>query len=527
MYLVPKLTGEEKLKYLRKSRADDPLLAVEEVLSKHEQMLDEWVERNQPEGGPIPEENTFREIVSGETLDSRPQMMELLRRIESPKIKAIVCVEPQRLSRGDLEDIGRLVKLLRYTNTLVITLQYTYDLNDDRDRDLFERELKRGNEYLEYQKRIMNNGVLLAVQNGNYIGSRAPYGYKKIAYKEKGRMVRTLEPLPDQAEAVRTIFELYLEGYGTFKIAEKLDEMHYPAPVGDGWARETVVAILDNVHYLGKVKWQRNKVVHAVVDGEILKKRPTAEKYLIFEGKHPAIIEQELWDAVQEKRGKNPRNKKDTQLYNPLSGLLVCSRCGRALKAQQPQKTRKDGGPRCAPRYTCYNRKRCGVASSTMDDVLMSVEKVLVDAIHEFEVQIDSGVDDSVEKHQKMIERLEKKLVELRALEKKQWDEKIRGQIPAHIFRDLNEETVYEIEEVEQALYEAKNTVAQPIDMKQKLVNFTAALDALRNPEAQPKEKNEMLKKAIERIEYERKKKTGNPRWSPSEPIELRVTLRV
>jgi hypothetical protein len=155
MYLIPQLRGDEKALYSRKSRADDQLATVEEVLAKHEQMLDEWVANNQAEGGRIPEENRFREVVSGETLDSRPEMQRLLRLIESPKIRAIVCVEPQRLSRGDYEDIGRLVKLLRYTNTLVMTPQYTYDLRDERDRDIFERELKRGNEFLEYTKKII------------------------------------------------------------------------------------------------------------------------------------------------------------------------------------------------------------------------------------------------------------------------------------------------------------------------------------------------------------------------------------
>lgn len=165
MWQLPKLISlDEILIYLRKSRTDDPTLSVEDVLSKHEQMLDDWAARNFPGAGLVPESNRYREVVSGETIESRPQVQVLLRRIESPRIKAVLIVEPQRLSRGDLEDIGRLVKLLRYTNTLVITLQYTYDLTDERDRDMFERELKRGNEFLEYQKRIMGNGRLLSVQ---------------------------------------------------------------------------------------------------------------------------------------------------------------------------------------------------------------------------------------------------------------------------------------------------------------------------------------------------------------------------
>ena len=107
------LSKDEILEYLRKSRSDDALLTVEEVLEKHETILDEWAERNL--GGKIPEENKFREVVSGETIDDRPEMKRILQLIESPRIKAILVVEVQRLSRGDLEDAGRLIKLLRPT----------------------------------------------------------------------------------------------------------------------------------------------------------------------------------------------------------------------------------------------------------------------------------------------------------------------------------------------------------------------------------------------------------------------------
>ena len=120
MYYRPELdfSPDEVLDYLRKSRSDDPLLTVEEVLEKHELQLDEWAEKNL--GAKVPEENKHREVVSGETIDSRPELLRLLKRIESPKIKAILIVDCQRLGRPDLEDIGRLSKLFRYTNTLII-----------------------------------------------------------------------------------------------------------------------------------------------------------------------------------------------------------------------------------------------------------------------------------------------------------------------------------------------------------------------------------------------------------------------
>jgi DNA invertase Pin-like site-specific DNA recombinase len=153
MYDYKKLfTAKEILDYLRKSQSDDPLMTVEEVLQKHETILDEWAEKHL--GEKVPEENKFREVISGETLKGRPEINRILRMIESPKYKAVVVVEPQRLTRGDLEDIGKLMKLLKHTNTYVITPPKTYDLRDEYDWDAFERELKRGNDYLEYTKRF-------------------------------------------------------------------------------------------------------------------------------------------------------------------------------------------------------------------------------------------------------------------------------------------------------------------------------------------------------------------------------------
>ena len=110
----PRFYNYETLDYGRKSRTDDPLLSVEEVLDKHDKIIEEYAEKYL--GGPIPEENKYREVGSAESLDSRPEILRLLKAIENPAIKAVAVVEVQRLSRGDLEDAGRLIRILRYTN---------------------------------------------------------------------------------------------------------------------------------------------------------------------------------------------------------------------------------------------------------------------------------------------------------------------------------------------------------------------------------------------------------------------------
>jgi DNA invertase Pin-like site-specific DNA recombinase len=519
MWQLPPLTPEEILLYLRKSQSDDPLLTIEETLSKHEQMLDEWVEQHLPGLGKVPEENRFREVVSGETIESRPRFMELLRRIESPKVKAVLCVEPQRLSRGSLKDIGYLVEMLRYSNTLVLTRRDNYDLRDDRDRELFERELMRGNEYLEYYKRIQQAGRLLSVQNGNYLGNKPPYGFKKTHYKEGKVDCYSLEPIPEEARVVKLIFEMYRDGYGSHKIARTLNDKGIKTQRGKKWSAESLKKMRTNEHYLGKVVWNKRQNTRTIEDGKVIVSRPVQNEYHVFPGKHQAIIDQELWDAVQEIRDKIPPVKNKAKCVNPFAGLITC-RCGFSMTMRTYKKT--------PPRLLCTNQTECGTASCLVSEMTEAVVQILKDAIEDFELQIEQGMTDQAELHRQLIAQQEKRLEELKEQEVAQWDEKIKGLMPQHVFDRLNAQTLQDIEDVKQALCTMKGSMPEPVDYEQKRVMFSDALAALQDPDAPALEKNMLLKKCIDRIEYFRKKKgSGNRRWGDPEPMELDVHLRV
>ena len=184
------LQPDEIITYLRKSRADNSSESIEEVLQKHENQLREYARHVLN----IELSDTFilREVISGETIDARPQMQKLLKLIENPGLKAVLVIEPQRLSRGDLEDCGHLINTLRFTNTIVITPVRTYNLEDKYDRKFFEMELTRGNDYLEYTKEILRRGVLASVNQGNYIASSAPYGYRKVSLKYEHKTLQTI-----------------------------------------------------------------------------------------------------------------------------------------------------------------------------------------------------------------------------------------------------------------------------------------------------------------------------------------------
>ena len=545
MYLQHRIDflPEEVLVYLRKSRADDPNLSVEEVLAKHETILDEWAEAHL--GGKVPEENKFREVVSGETLADRIEIQLLLRKLESPKYKAVLVVEVQRLSRGDLEDAGKLMKILKLTNSLVITPPRTFDLRDEYDHDAFERELKRGNEFLEYQKKIMRRGRELSVSQGNYIGSRELYGYERTVVMDGKRKCPTLKEKKEEADVVRLIFDMYVnQDMGRHNICKHLDNLGIKPPRGEHWSPPSVRDLLMNVHYIGKVKWNASKTVMTIEDGEVKKTRPRAKvgEYLIYDGKHEGIIDEDLFNRAQEKIGRNARAKSKTKVRNPLAGLVQCS-CGRAMSLRTY--TLKDGSERCAPRLLCDGQIHCGSGSCLYSEIEDRVVEVLKQCIEDFDVRINSNAGDAAKLHEQMIRNLEAKLKVLDSKELAQWEAQSHPdpeqRMPAAIFKQLNAQLLQEKAEVNHALCELMESMPEPVDYAERMMTFQEALAALRDPKISAEVKNRLLKECIEVIEYKRerpqrvKRTPGEKRgttltrggqWT-TPPIELDIKLKI
>lgn len=546
MYYQPELhfTPEEVLGYLRKSRTDDPSLTTEEVLARHESIIDEYAEKHF--GSKVPEYNKHREVVSGETIDGRPEMLALLKRIESPKIKAVLIKECARLGRPDLEEIGRLSKLFRYTNTLIITPERTFNLRDEYDREAFEREMMRSNEYLNYVKKTLRSGRERAVADGWFIGQKPPYGYRKKEVIYCKKKCHTLEVYEPEAEIVRMVFDMYVnQNLGPVNIAHRLNDLKAPTRTGGLWSQNTIKSMLDNDHYLGKVRWNWRKTLTVVEDGEVKQIRPRSAvgEYLVYDGRHEAIVDEKLFLAARDKNGRNHRAKPKTKVRNPLAGILFCQ-CGRAMSLRTYKNRNAD------PRLLCDNQTYCKTTSCLYSEVHDKVRDILRECIEDFEVRISNDDGDSRKLHESLTKRLEARLEELNKKELDQWELRSSGEMPKEIFDRLNEKLLKEKEEVQDALCKAYESLPEPVDYEEKMRRFQDALEAMDNPDVPAEKKNALLKACIERIEYKREKaeriksqqvryydkeqkktrhksplNTGGNWTSP--PIELNVDLRV
>lgn len=524
------LKPDEVLMYLRKSRADDPMLSVEEILSKHEAILDEWVEKNLT--APIPLENRFKEVVSGESIADRPEFQKVLKQIESKKIKAVLVVEISRLGRPDMEEIGKLSKMLRYTNTIVITPSRAFDISDKYERDMFEQELKIGNYYLEYVKTVLRAGREASVKRGCYVCSKTLYGYDKVTITEGKRKSPTLAINEEQADVVRMVFSSYVhENIGTQTIANRLNDMGVKPPMKDRWTADTIRNMLENPHYIGKVKWNESKALLVVDNGEFRKTRQktTDGEYILSEGLHEAIISEELFHAAQAKRGRTHRTCANKELRNPLAGLLYCE-CGRSMSYRHS--TRGEQKYRKEPRLVCNGQKYCGNGSCSVDELMDFVVVLLRKKIAEYEEEVSAESTDVAKFHEKQVKNLEKKLADLASKELALWEAQldIENKMPVHIFQTLTDKLSKEREETEAALSKARAAVAAPISNEVKRVTLQNALDALLDPDISVAEKNRFLKTCIDRITYHREPAQrilgkGNGRGYISPPIELDVKM--
>ncbi len=493
----PTFQPDELLEYLRKSRSDDPTLTVEEVLSKHKTILKEWADRNLD--APIPEDNCYREVVSGETINSRPEFKKLLKRIESPKIKAVLIVECARLGRPDLEEIGKLSKLFRYTNTIIITPQRMFDLRDEYDREAFEREMMRGNEYLEYTKKILNRGKELSLRQGYYINAVVPYGYKREWVYESKRKRPTLAIVEEEAKVVRLIFEWYVnEGIGTMKISQRLNTMGIPPRKGEIWKKSTISKMIKNEHYKGKVVIKKHIDVNIVEDSAITTHCVFNPDFEMVDGKHPAIIDEDTFNKANNKMHKYPSVKPNETLQNPFASILKCE-CGRCMRRA------KD---RHKFRYLCDEQMFCGNASVQENEFIPEVIELLKANLNELTAKVTDSDENKKEKHLEYVSLLEKRYVEVEKKELSLWDKYSEEKMPKQVFDKLMANCMEEKQNLENELESAYNDAPEHVDYKGVIASLHKAIEALSDDSVSAATKNKLLKSVVEKIVYKRGKPT-------------------
>ena len=511
---------ERYAKYLRKSRKDMEAEAHGdgETLKKHELMLN-----NLSDSLGIKREqiDTFREVVSGDSIASRPVMQELLQLVEQGVYAGVLVIEVERLARGNTLDQGIVSNAFQYSNTKIITPLKIYDPSNEYDQEYFEFGLFMSRREYKTINRRLQNGRTTNATLGKFPGSRPPYGYKrKKIENDKGW---TLEIIPEQAEIVKVIYDMY--AYHNMKpsdICRYLDNLNVKPLKSDSWSVSSVRDILSNPVYIGKMRWKDRKVVKVFKDGKLINTQPKNKEndVVLVNGLHSPIIDNETFEIVQQKKKDNNTAPLPGiyNIQNPLAGLIRCAKCGRMMY-------RNNNNVLC-----CTNTK-CDNVSSKID----IVEKKILDGLKiwlkDYQQEIDnvnilqSNINDIITMKQASMERVQKNLIECNTKLEKIYDFLEKGIYNVDTFTERKNKILQEQKELssqyielEKELSEIEKTEKAKKDLIPKTQNVLTEYNKCINM----KERNDLLKSVIQKVEYLKKQKCCSKNSNP-ENFELLI----
>ena len=279
------------------------------------------------------------EGISGKNITDRPAMNELIADIKAGRVNNVLVYKIDRLTRST-RDLIDLTDIFREYKCNFNSLMESIDTQTASGR-MF---LKIIGIFAEFERENIIERISLAcekkVKEGYTLGTfTTSYGYDRVP----GEKVQQINPA--EAEIVKEIYAMYLEGNMSFnQIARNLNHRNVQTKLGATWSQTTIGQIFRNPNYIGKVRYGMED----------------KDRYFEAEGKHEAIISEELFYAAQKKleRIKKKQLTKWPKEDHYFSGTLYCGECGKKLCTHGDYKTSETGERHVNAGYRCPNKAR-------------------------------------------------------------------------------------------------------------------------------------------------------------------------
>lgn len=301
---------------------------------------------------------------SGYTFEQREGYQAMRRELLAHRLDILVVKDFSRFSRRNSRGLVELEDL-RDAGARIISIGDAIDFPNDDDWLKIQFQFLINEMPVTDTSKKVKSVIRRRQEDGKWICA-APYGY--IINKKQ-----QFEVVPVEADIVRRIYRMYIDGWGYKKIANALTDEGIPTPrmaererklaegeeyhrsVKSAWSIVTIQTILDNDFYIGTLR--QGKYQRAKINGrDIL--RDEVEQ-IVIENHHQPIMDYRTFAtvrALREKRAKyNYRGVKINE--NVYSGFLECGDCGAPMFAL----SRRD----LKPAYTCGTYHRRGTAGCT------------------------------------------------------------------------------------------------------------------------------------------------------------------
>ena len=403
---------------------------------------------------------------------NRPDFKRMIKDIENKKINMVITKSLSRLGRDYIET-GKYIETFFPENEIrYIAILDDVDTFLDKNCDTVAFKNIMNDYYAKETSKNIKKTKNKKKLEGFYYTAYAPFGYKKTS--KSGN----LEIDEVQANIVRKIFDLFIDGYGTYQISNMLTDEKVETPglqmkmtcvvnnmtnTTDKWNHNTIRRILENQIYIGNCV--QNKTKKISYKSKKMISLPE-EEHSIIKNHHEPIISKEKWDIVQ-KMLKNHKNAKVRETDVIFKGLLYCSHCNNKLTIRTKVDHNKSGDVTrryilcgtAAKKYSnksCYSRyinydvfeeKAISKITDTLELYINSKAFKDEDALRKIlESQSNKGsILKKIEKLEKDLESVNKKIATL-------YNDKLNGLLEEQDFRLFSDGLVNDRHRIEKVL---------------------------------------------------------------------------
>jgi site-specific DNA recombinase len=297
--------------------------------------------------------------ISGKDIKHRPAMTQLLEEAVEKKFNMVISWKINRLSRK-LADAIKIVDVLEKNGITYRSYSEPFETDTPSGKMQFQMMALIGEFERSTIAQNVKMGMCAKARAGEWCGGIAPLGYDweiMEGYENSAHKKSKLVINEKEAEIVRIMFEEYACGKGYKAIVNSLNKQGYKSKRGNCFSVAQLRSILTNPVYIGKVRYNVRRDWNEKRRGNI---NPNP---IINDGIHEAIIDEELWNAVQYMISQ--KSGKPSRLYDgeyPLTGILRCPECGAGMVISSTTNTLKDGTKKRIVYYACGAWKNKGTA---------------------------------------------------------------------------------------------------------------------------------------------------------------------
>lgn len=435
---------------------------------------------------------------SGTDNINRPEVKELISDAVNGKYDCVIMKGISRLYRDTEKGLG-LIKKLDRSGVRVITVEEMFDSQEHRT-STNKLDLSRITMYLmfsEMESKKLADRIKYTQIEKAYAGewnqaSSVPFGYSYNSTTKKLEIDHSNSPI------VQLIFNLYKNGMGMNAIAHYLngdnkEGKKFPSPKSKRWSEYTIGFILKNQCYIGSVVYnKRSKKERPYKQPELIGKTSDdvyvgndyneKDKWIITKNAHPSIIDEEVFNKVQEMMETKAKRKGIRNNVSLFASIAVCGLCKSGMTFKRGRKNHL-GHIVTKDNYYCMNYIRYGkqyctshhVGAAELEEVVLDHLKTILNdksKLNQMLHQNKSKVSNSNHNFGKNKNEIEKEIKKVTDLMDKLLEKNLEGDIDDRQYKVMNSKYSEKLNILSESLEEIEIKIMNADDKEDKTEKF-------------------------------------------------------